>query len=306
MKDAPDRSPHRSPTRMAPKPDIIAVANQTGGVGKTTTAVNLAASLAAAEQPTLLIDLDPQGNASSGVGVMRASMERTVYDALIGEASLSDIVLDTPLEALKVAPASQDLTAVEYELFDSDERGTHLKRLLATPFAEQFRYIVLDSPPSLGVLTLNVLTAASRVLVPLQAEYYALEGITALMATIDRVRRTLNPTLELEGIVLTMWDPRNRLSHQVADEVRKHFRVFESVIPRNVRLSEAPSHGLPALLYDVQCKGAQGYMSLAREFLDGRAAAEAAAAAPTAPEPSTTTDASAGGTTGTTEPGIAP
>ena len=271
---------------MAPKPDIIAVANQKGGVGKTTTAVNLAASLAAAEKPTLLIDLDPQGNASSGVGVIRAAMQRTVYDALIGEATLEDVVLDTPLAALKVAPATQDLTAVEYELFDSDERGTHLRRLLDDPFTEQFRYIVLDSPPSLGVLTLNVLTAASRVLVPLQAEYYALEGITALMATIDRVRRTLNPALELEGIVLTMWDPRNRLSHQVADEVRKHFHVYESVIPRNVRLSEAPSHGLPALLYDVQCKGAQGYMSLAREFLDRREAAEAAADAPKTLEPS--------------------
>ncbi len=293
MKDAPLSLPrpspvappsNRSPLAMAPKPDIIAVANQKGGVGKTTTAVNLAASLAAAEKPTLLIDLDPQGNASSGVGVMRASMERTVYDALIGEATLEDVVLDTPLAALKVAPATQDLTAVEYELFDSDERGTHLRRLLDTPFTEQFRYIVLDSPPSLGVLTLNVLTAASRVLVPLQAEYYALEGITALMATIDRVRRTLNPALEVEGILLTMWDPRNRLSHQVADEVRKHFHVFESVIPRNVRLSEAPSHGLPALLYDVQCKGAQGYMSLAREFLDGREAAQAAADAPKAVE----------------------
>jgi chromosome partitioning protein len=164
---------------------------------------------------------------------------------------------------------------------------------------------VLDSPPSLGVLTLNVLTAADRVLVPLQAEYYALEGITALMATIDRVRRTLNPELELEGIVLTMWDPRNRLSHQVADEVRKHFRVFESVIPRNIRLSEAPSHGLPALLYDVQCKGAQGYMSLAREFLDGRAAKNESAKTEQ-PETATETTTETAEAAPVVEPGVAP
>lgn len=252
---------------MAQGPTIFAVANQKGGVGKTTTSVNLAASLAAAEKRTLLVDMDPQANASSGVGVAPGTADRTIYDALIGEVPLREVIQKTSIGTLDIAPSSQDLTAVEYELFDTD-RGTHLRRVLRSVDAAHYDYIIIDSPPSLGVLTLNVLCAADRLIIPLQPEYYALEGITYLMATVDRVRQGLNPTLTVEGIVLTMWDGRNNLAHQVAEQVKKHFRVFDSIIPRNVRLSEAPSHGLPVLLYDVQSKGAQGYLTLAREVLD--------------------------------------
>jgi chromosome partitioning protein len=258
---------------------VIAVVNQKGGVGKTTTSVNVAASMAAAERRTLLVDLDPQGNASSGVGVSPRTVERSVYDVLIGRATLRDVMRPTDLSALMLIPSKQDLVAVEVELVDDPDRAYKLRRVLEELLrVEAFEYVFVDCPPSLGILTVNALAAADKVLVPMQCEYYALEGLTSLMATIDRVRGGMNARLELEGIVLTMFDPRNNLAHQVADEVKRHFHVFESVIPRNVRLSEAPSHGKPALLYDVQSKGAQGYLSLAHEIL----ARETATTAPRA------------------------
>lgn len=239
-------------------------------MGKTTTAVNLAACLASAGQSTLLVDCDPQGNATSGLGVVLEAGSPTLYHVMIGQISAQEAVQPTALENLHLLGSDVNLFGAEVELAGSVGR----ERLLATalsPLTSSYSYILLDCPPSLGLLTLNALTACDGVLIPLQTEYYALEGLTQLLHTIARVRRTLNVGLQVEGILLTMYDQRNNLSHQVADDVRGHFKgmVYETVVPRNVRLSEAPSHGLPVILYDARCAGAQSYLALTQEVMDG-------------------------------------
>jgi chromosome partitioning protein len=261
---------------------VIAVANQKGGVGKTTTAVNLAASLAAAEKRVLLVDVDPQGNASSGLGHVRVEEAGpSVYDLLVGQAPLEDVIRKTELPHLDLIPAGADLAGAEIELVPVANRELQLRPPLRRA-AETYDYVLIDTPPSLGLLTLNALCAADAVLVPLQCEYYALEGLSALTRTIQLVGESLNRGLEIEGIVLCMVDSRQNLTEQVAGEVRGHFgaKVFGTTVPRNVRLSEAPSFGKPILLYDIASKGAKSYLDLARELLgrhgqDGRAAAAA-------------------------------
>ncbi|MEE9591675.1 MAG: AAA family ATPase [Thermodesulfobacteriota bacterium] len=247
---------------------IISIANQKGGVGKTTTAVNLSASLAVAEKRVLLVDFDPQGNATSGLGLNRNGAGNSVYDVIIQHRQIYEVLKDTELDFLKVVPSSVDLIGAEVELIDDEWRERRLKDALSGVIG-RFEYIIIDCPPSLSLLTVNALTAADSVLIPLQCEYYALEGISQIIRTIDLIRANLNYKLEIEGILLTMFDSRNNISHQVAEEVRGHFKrkVFNTVIKRNVRLSESPSFGKPAILYDIASKGAHNYMELARELL---------------------------------------
>ncbi|MFC4352329.1 ParA family protein [Fodinicurvata halophila] len=260
---------------------ILAVANQKGGVGKTTTAINLATALAACGEKVLIIDLDPQANATTGLGLEHDEKRQTVYEVLHASCEVDDVVLPTRVPGLDVLPSSVELSGAELELVNLPQRDRRLADALGRS-QRDWSYILIDCPPALGLLTVNGLVAAHAVVVPLQAEFYALEGLSHLLRTVERVRQTLNPDLELQGVVLTMYDSRNNLCNMVADDVRAFLggRVYETVIPRNVRVSEAPSHGKPVLLYDLRCAGSQAYLHLAREVLrrEGRALPDAALA----------------------------
>ena len=252
------------------RPRVLVVANQKGGVGKTTTAINLGTALAAVGQRTLVIDLDPQGNASTGLGVLRAQRKFTSYDVLMGNSDLSQAIVLTKIPGLSLVPSTVDLSGAELELVGMERRNHRLQEALAqSKDLADYAYVLIDCPPSLNVLTVNAMVAADAAVVPLQCEFFALEGLSQLLKTIDLVRAGLNPKLEIQGIVLTMFDKRNNLSDQVATDVRSHMgdKVYQTVIPRNVRVSEAPSHGLPALVYDMRCPGSQAYIKLAGEMI---------------------------------------
>jgi chromosome partitioning protein len=264
-----------SSRRRAGQPRVLVMANQKGGVGKTTTAINLGTALAAIGERVLIIDLDPQGNASTGLGIDRQSRVTSSYDMLIGERTLSDVIVPTAVPRLFIVPSTMDLLGVELEIASDTDRSFKLRKALqAYSVSEGVRtgavtYVLVDCPPSLNLLTINALAAADAVVVPLQCEFFALEGLSQLLTTVEQVRKTLNPALAIHGIVLTMFDPRNSLAGQVVADVRAHMgdKVYETVIPRNVRVSEAPSHGKPALLYDLKCAGSQAYLKLASEVI---------------------------------------
>jgi chromosome partitioning protein len=268
--------PNPSPDRRRPR--LIAIANQKGGVGKTTTAINLGAALAAVDRDVLVVDLDPQGNASTGLGVNVRDRRRTTYDVLTGDCALGDALAPTRLPHLWIAPGSVSLSGVDIELIDADDRARRLRAALGSPDVGRFDYVLIDCPPALNLLTVNAMAAAHAVLVPLQCEFFALEGLSQLLSTIERVKKSLNPSLTIQGVVLTMYDKRNNLSAQVADDVRGALGalVYDTVIPRNVRLSEAPSHALPGIVYDHACAGSQAYLKLAGEVLRREADAVAA------------------------------
>ncbi|MGB0695714.1 MAG: ParA family protein [Rhodospirillaceae bacterium] len=257
-----------NPLSIADNPRIFAIANQKGGVGKTTTAINLGTALAATKKSVLIIDMDPQGNASTGLGQAPAGRQVTTYEVLMGDAPITEAITTTDIDGLSLVSAGVDLAGAEVELVHEEQREYRLKAALSKGL-ESFDYIIIDCPPALGLLTINALVAASRVMVPLQCEFFALEGISHLVRTIDRVRKAFNPALDIQGIVLTMFDRRNNLSDLVAADVRDFFgsKVYKTVIPRNVRVSEAPSHGKPVLLYDLKCAGSQAYLHLAGEVI---------------------------------------
>ncbi len=259
-----------------PRPRILVMANQKGGVGKTTTAINLGTALAAVGETVLVIDLDPQGNASTGLGVDRKARKISTYDVLLGESSLADAIVATAVPRLSIAPSTLDLLGVELQIAGDKDRAFRLKRAVAELMAAErheqipaFTYVLVDCPPSLNLLTINALASADSVVVPLQCEFFALEGLSQLLSTVDQVRKTLNSRLTIHGIVLTMFDPRNNLATQVVADVRRFMgdKVYETVIPRNVRVSEAPSYGKPVLLYDLKCSGSQAYLKLATEVI---------------------------------------
>jgi chromosome partitioning protein len=253
---------------MNKKAKIVAIANQKGGVGKTTTAINLSASLAKKKKNILLVDSDPQGNASSGVGVKTKNLPLHLYHAFSSNCTVNQIIIRNSIDKLDIIPSNIDLVAAEIEMIGFEQREFCLKKIL-NPLLSLYDYIIIDCPPSLGLLTLNALTSADSVLIPMQCEYFAMEGLAQLIHTIRSVKKSFNPSLFVEGLVLTMFDKRNKLTHQVADEIKNHFReqLFKTVIPRNVRLSECPSHGKSILDYDIQSSGAEAYMNLAKEFL---------------------------------------